>query len=237
MRLSLTAAALVALAAAPSAQTQYADSAGAYVGVHRLSNEFETGFGVGASFGRRLSNGLDYGVQFDVSQSGSVDRERSVRSSSSVTVGPTLGYTRGVGAGVLGRVSAAVLYGTGAATFQGARLRDQQGETPEYVTVSGQSLSGSVSATASRPVSVYGSLRVQPTVGVLAEGQRRLSFETDVVGLDPSTPRLRTAVLLGLPVSLRVSGRDVTFEPGVTIPVSGDRGRYLQGGGGLRVNF
>ena len=232
MRLVTAAALLAALASAPSGQTQYADSAGAYVGVHSLAVPYGTGVALGASVGWRLPSGLDYGVQFEVGQTSRTGQFAGT--SSAFAVGPTLGYTQRVGAGVLGRVSTAVLYRSGAATFQG--LSGPDGAAP-FTSYSVQSLEGSVAATVSRPVRLYGSLRVQPTVGVLAEATRLLSFETTLADLDPVRSRVQTGVILQVPVSLRVLGSDVTLAPGVVVPVTGDRGGYSYAGGGLRVNF
>ncbi len=233
MRLVTVAALLVVLASAPSAQTQFADSAGTYVALHRLSSNYGTGLGLNASLGRRLSNGLDYGVQFDFGQSGSRS-DGFAGASSAFAAGPTLGLTRGIGAGVLGRVSTAVLYRSSAGTFRRSLATDGEAR---YNSVSSQSLTGSIAATVSRPVKLYGSLRVQPTVGVLAQASRSLSFETDLDGFEPSRSWGQTGVLLQVPVSVRVLGSDLTIEPGVIVPVTGRSDRYVYAGGGLRLNF
>ena len=229
MRLALAAALVAAVAAAPSAQTQFADSAGVYVGVHEISaRAFET------SVGYRQANGLDYGVRFGgalLTPSGG-----RAGTAAAYTVGPEVGYTRALGAGVAGRVSATALYGSSGATFE---FRPASAE-PSFESYSARTLIGNLTATVSRPVRVYGSFRVRPTLGVYAETRQVLSYErspSDVVPGDLTYG----GVHLGLPLSVRLFKRDVTVSPFAQLPVVGAPGYTgLAGaysGGGLRVNF
>ena len=229
MRLVAAAALVAALSSAPSAQTQFADSAGAYVGLHEASAR-----SLVASVGYRQANGLDYGVRFG----GALFRPAGGRpgTSAGFTIGPEVGYTRPLGAGVSGRVSATVLYRSVGSTFQYRPSSD----SPEYQSYSAQTLTGNVTATVSRPVRVYGSFRLRPTLGVYAEARRALSFETTLSDIDPQ-PLTTAGVHVGLPFSVRLFGRDVAVSPFAQIPVVGvppydpSRGTYT--GGGLRVNF
>ena len=130
-------------------------------------------------------------------------------------------------------MSTAVLYGSNGFTSQSLPRAD----LAPLSSYSSRSVTGSVTATVSRPLRLYGSLRLQPTAGVIAEASRLLSFETNLSDFNPNRSQVQAGVLLEFPISLRVLGSDVTLAPGGVLPVTGNDYGYRYAGGGLRVNF
>ena len=234
MRLLATAALLAVLAPAPSAQTQFADSAGVYVALHGVSI-----YNRAASVGYRLPSGFDYGVQFNRFD---VDRqspgleliEGRFVSNSAFQIGPEVGYTRALSDRVTGRISASVLYTSSRAT----QLTTLEPDRTRYSSYSAQSLASNLTAAVSRQVRVAGSFRVQPTVGVFAETRRSVYSNFPLVGERGPQSQASAGIHLELPLSFRLLGQDVTFAPHAQVPLVGpDFNNRTYAGGGFRVNF
>ena len=234
MRLVTAAALVAALAAVPTAQTQYADSAGVYVALQGVSV-----YNRAVSVGYRLPSGFDYGIQYnrysrelEFSELDLV--EGRFVSSSFFKVGPEVGYTRALSDRVTGRISASVLYTSSRATQLTTLEADQTG----YSSYTGRSLASNIAATVSRQVRVAGSFQVQPTVGVFAETRRALYSNFPRVGEPGPQSQAAAGIHLGLPLSFRLLDQDVTFAPYAQIPLLGpDFKTRTYAGGGLRVNF
>lgn len=240
----LALAALLALALPASAQSHLADSTGGYVGIHSLSFGGGKYLGVNGDvvLGWRRADGLDYGLR--VGGGGDDTWHSQVSTSvSEFRIGPTVGYTRPLGRGLVGRVEGAALYEAADYRASGeVRIYnpDLEGvETLSERTVESRRLSANVTAALSRPVRLAGSVRVHPTLGgfVAAEGFPRYS-DSAYPSFERSA-RTDAGLHLGLPLSFRLFGQDVAVAAYSQVPLTRDfrgvTGPYA--GGGLRLNF
>ena len=235
MRLVAAAALVAALSSAPSAQTQFADSAGVYVSLHDIRLH-----GAEGSVGYRTSGGFDYGLRYrrftqDYESRGvrlaSVEGElTSVRT---FRIGPELGYTRQLSDRIVGRVSASVLYSSSRITL----VDSPEPDVTRYRGYSTQNLASNLTATVARRVPVVGSFQIQPTAGLFVETRRTLYSDFSAGGAFPQG-RAAAGLHLELPISFRLLGQDVTLSPHGQVPLVGPN-FYDQAyaGGGLRVNF
>ena len=242
MTRSLLLALALASAAPLAAQTQLADGAGAYVGLHSLSFGSELQFGVDATVGRRYQSGLDVGLRAGTRRYG----RGSYRT---VQVSPSLGYTGSLGGGTLGRVQARADYASASRTIQSIGTTPS-GEVKASSDRSSARLAGlDLSASVSRPVRLAGSLRVHPTVGGYATAVRAFDvrpFADGALrnGLNGSETAYGLGVELALPVSFRLFGADAAVVPTARLQLAGDALRLQQaaglepaGGLGFRLNF
>jgi hypothetical protein len=236
----LTFAALLAFALPASAQTHLADSTGGYVALHGLSfgsvgqNTHLSGDG---TVGWRHAGGLDYGLRVASERGG-----RGSASSSAFRAGPTVGYTRRIGWGVLGRVEGAALYQS--ATFRDYDFEDvtvgDDGRVVAAVARTAESrwLVGDVTASVARPVRLVGSVRLHPTLGGFVAASASLSYRDSAYpSLDPDA-RTAAGVHFGLPLSFRLFGQDIALASYAQIPLTDQVGlSNAHAGGGLRLNF
>ena len=237
MRLVAAAALVAALSSAPSAQTQFADSAGVYVSLHDIRLH-----GAEASVGYRTAGGFDYGVRYrrftqDYGSTGvrlsSVEGELS--SVRNFRVGPELGYTRRLSDRVVGRISASVLYSSGQTTF----VDSPEPDVTRSRAFTSESLASNLTATVGRRVPVVGSFQIQPTAGLFVETHRTLRFDLPLSNRETFPQSDAAAGLhLELPISFRLLGQDVTLASYGQVPLVGrDFFSRTYAGGGLRVNF
>lgn len=229
MRL-VAAAVLVALSAAPSAQTHLADSTGTFVGLQRLSLKLPLQTEPGDTYaidvdgvvGRRYASGLDVGLRM-AAQRGSFAR--------TFRLAPTVGYTRPLALGVLARVE-------GVAEYASASANEITGTDAQGFPTAGwygfRALTGDVTATVSRPVRVLGSIRLHPTVGGYATAIR--AFDVQDPAAQPSPAGLNalgvlpdgdqqvsgTGYEMSLPLTFRLFGRSAALVPRARIQTSGD---------------
>lgn len=235
MRLSALAL-VAALPLAAASQTHLADSTGGYVALHELSFG-HSGSGwtraLDGTLGYRFSDRVDAGLRLG-HVSGSLGR--------SWRVAPTAGYTRRLGAGALARVEGTLAYQTYSWTeLESSELPDGTSGFERSQPYGARSLSGDVAATVSRPVRLVGSLRVHPTLGVYAAASQAFDrrYPARIGDLGPSALRGSAGVQVGLPLSFRLFGQDVSVAPTARFSLVGNLGRLpdTYGGGGLRLNF
>ena len=217
--------ALAMLAAAPAiAQTQYADSSGGFVALNGVSVQNLETFRFDATVGRRLGNGLDAGLRIGVRQG-----EYSQASQSGFTVGPVAGLARKLGHGLSGRIEGSILYISVTTDYP-----------PSSDRLSRQELTQDLTVTVSRPVHVFGSIRIRPTVGGYATATQQLAAEVpEGVSLGNPGRGLLGGLHLEFLVVFRLLGKDAAFTPVSRIDLrNGDDGTSaLYSGGGLRLNL
>lgn len=222
----LYAVALVALSVGSAvAQTQYADSSGAYVAVGALgaanSSGGVSGTGVDATVGYRFTSGADAGLRLGrVSAFGGTTNR----------IGPTAGISRSLGSGVIGRLEASTLFSE--------THYPLSSEGIDY-SIRSWEIGGDVTATVSRPVRVVGSVRLRPTLGVYAAAARR---GMDINGpgqfAGDTSPR-SSGLHVEVPLSFRLFGQEAAISQALRFPMTGGfavtNGVYA--GGGVRLNF
>ena len=225
--------ALVALLSLPvAAQTHLADSSGVYLGLGAGYHSSSVGFGTVASFGYRQANGLDYGIGVRLDHR---PPSAQVSGYQSTSLGATLGYTRALGKGVRLRMESAASFR--AVTYD----RTQLDQSLDYA---GSAIGLDVSASISRPFRLVGSFRVDPTLGVYANGTQALTESAYGFGVQSATPTLTGldgGVQVGLPLSFRALGADMTVPLTARFSL---RNQHPSFGvtpppfsGGVRVNF
>ncbi len=179
-------------------------------------------FAVGVEAGRRVSPSVDLGVHL------SAGDLRWRDGGGFLTLGPTVGSTRSLGAGV--ELDARAL---GTATFADlGPLVDADGFGLRRLRGTGQ-------VTLSTSYRVVGSLRLAPTLGAYASACRR-------VGVESPSSCSDAGALAGVDVQFRLFGADVSLPVVVPISLVGarDGGRFgvydlpaAPISGGLRVRF
>ncbi|WP_420456473.1 hypothetical protein [Rubrivirga sp.] len=236
----LALAAALALALPVSAQTDLADGSGGYAAIQSLSVGSIGALDVEGdlSIGWRQANGLDYGVRVGV------DRGQAFSGQNEAWVGPTAGYTRTLGRGVLGRVEGAALYQTyDYTTYDEVSVLGDDGlvGVVRGRTVARQSVAANVTATVARPVRLVGSVRLHPTLGGFVAADAPFRFEDSAYPDQSASARAAAGVHVGVPVSFRLFGQDVAVSSAIQVSLTD--GRLFRGftgpyaGSGLRLNF
>ena len=197
MRLAAFALALLALPAA--AQPALPDSATRY-----LSPIFGMGGSngidalvVGVEAGQRISPTLDVGLLVVGGDN------RYGPGGRFLTLGPTAGYTRALGAGVEFDARAQT-----SVTFSDVRANDLFGV---------RSVGAVTQATLSRPLRLVGSLRVAPTVGGYLSACQTVGVE-----VRPGVGCAEAGVLVGADLRFRLFGADVSVPVVAAVPLAGN---------------
>ncbi len=226
---TLALALAVLLAPALAAQPVLVDSADVYVspllGFGYGGSEVGTSFSVGADAGYRVTPAFDIGVR---ALAGDLGYDEG---GAFLTVGPTLGTSRRLGAGV--ELDARLL---GTATF--ADLGPGVGDDGFGL----RRLQGTGQVSFSRPLRVVGSLKLAPTVGAYATACRVVGYEVTGAGLGCA----EAGALAGVDVRFRLFGAGVSFPVVAPIRLVGndDAGRLglldvsqVPITGGMRIRF
>lgn len=214
MRLVLLAASLL-LAFPAFAQTQFADSTGAYVG-------FSGGYYSGNAFGGRFGASVTLGYRF----SPTVDAEvRMATTPYSWSAGTGAGRTWRVGTASRARLSAGLLY-------HNADDLAINREVPRQ-----RFLLTDAALTMSQTVPLGGTLRLDPAVGVYGAAARNLSVVAGPDGVFHRESYASTGAVVELPLSFRLWGRTATIAPSLHYRLVGDRLAVPTGGTTVRLNF
>ena len=241
---TLTLAFAFALASPLAAQTQLADSAGTYVGLDALSFGSDQQFSIDATVGRRYQSGLDVGLRAATSQFRG-GRYRAVH------VSPSVGYTRPLAAGALGRVEARAEYASVVYNSLRTSTLPDGGLQATASNLSARVVGLDLAASVSRPVRLAGSVRVHPTVGGYATAVRAFDVRLPAdgfagYGLDAGNARSAygLGVEAALPISFRLLGADAAIVPRARFQLSGDALRVQRAAGlnpegsvSFRLNF
>lgn len=200
MRLVL--AALVVLASVPAlAQSQYADSSGAFVSL----NDFAFSSGglqeIDGTAGYRFANGTDLG--FRVGHYGSFSYDET-------QLGLLAGVTRKFGTGASARLEGAVQLGSSG----GVRQRfTRDGIFLDEYDFRLRSVATDLSATVGQRIPLGGSLALRPAVGGYATARRFVTRDYPEGTLRVDQTAASGGVQFELPLTFRLFGTDAAFVP------------------------
>ena len=209
MRFLLCAAVVAALSLSASAQTG-TDSSGVYVGLGLGYSTSSGLIGPALAVGYRQANGLEYGV------GGRLDQRPSspLSSYSAYSVGANVGYARPIGAGF-------TLRGDAVGTYASLSLSNSA-PNADPSAFDGSAAILDLSAELSRPLLSVGSVRVEPAIGGYVTLQRGFGQDGSNAYSDLDLTGVDAGLQLGVDLSFRLLGADVTVPIFARVPLTDD---------------